>query len=572
MYGDFSRVLDGSSGRYSAVLAQQGRLLLDADLNEQTAILLDYVRRLTTDLIGPFAGPIQHAGFDVDLVVDDGKLQGVRLSSGHYYVYGLRCEAPERADIVFALAELEPPFVVYLAVWERTVSAMQAPGLADPALGPAVPDTSLRTQVCWQPLAGPHLPGKKEGLTELEPQSIIAAFHAHNTDAPTRPALGARTHSSSEAEPDVARAPTATGYRGVENQLYRVEVHRGGNAEDATFKWSRDNGSVEVAIDDLSAIEGEGLRIAALRGAWYDARRGLEVGDWVELVDDDWAPLGTPSPLMQVQGVSLAQRSVTLQDSDFERVFDARRHPILRRWDQRPGGDAPNHGISVTAASGRWFELEDGVQVQFQEGNALYTSGDFWLIPARAAIGGVLWPTSHDEPSAPLALPPKGPARYLAPLALVKKLSEDRQDLRVRFGRVAGDHVEDHVEPPPELTTDATSEVATSPPATAIRPPAVTYRVRSVSDVSPGSVFAIADGTTIGRADDAGIHFDHPDISRHHAQFGVQGDVLTIMDLGSTNGTKVNGQQLAERVSVQLAPGDTIQVGSRELQLQVEEA
>ena len=56
MYGDFSRFLSGLSGQYSGVLAQQGRLLLDADLNEQNAILLDYLRRLTTDLIGPFAG------------------------------------------------------------------------------------------------------------------------------------------------------------------------------------------------------------------------------------------------------------------------------------------------------------------------------------------------------------------------------------------------------------------------------------------------------------------------------------------------------------------------------------
>ena len=38
MYGDFSRFLGGLSGRYSGVLAQQGRLLLDAELNEQTAI------------------------------------------------------------------------------------------------------------------------------------------------------------------------------------------------------------------------------------------------------------------------------------------------------------------------------------------------------------------------------------------------------------------------------------------------------------------------------------------------------------------------------------------------------
>ena len=81
MYGDFSRVLDPRSGQYSAVLAQQGRLLLDAELNEQTAIVLDYLRRLTTDLVGPFAGPAHRPGFRVELVVEGGKCRAVRLSS-----------------------------------------------------------------------------------------------------------------------------------------------------------------------------------------------------------------------------------------------------------------------------------------------------------------------------------------------------------------------------------------------------------------------------------------------------------------------------------------------------------
>src|SRR5262249_39626056 len=45
-------------------------------------------------------------------------------------------------------------------------------------------------------------------------------------------------------------------FRGLENQLYRVEVHRGGlpatDATSATFKWSRENGSVIFPIVDFS--------------------------------------------------------------------------------------------------------------------------------------------------------------------------------------------------------------------------------------------------------------------------------------------------------------------------------
>ena len=42
------------------------------------------------------------------------------------------------------VGEHEAPFLVYLAVWEQAVSAIQAPELIDPALGAGVPDTTRR--------------------------------------------------------------------------------------------------------------------------------------------------------------------------------------------------------------------------------------------------------------------------------------------------------------------------------------------------------------------------------------------------------------------------------------------
>ena len=571
MYGDFSRFLSGLSGQYSGVLAQQGRLLLDAELNEQNAILLDYLRRLTTDLIGPFAGPIHHAGFAVEPVVQDGKCHAVRLGRGHYYVYGLRCEAPaphQPANEELAIGEPNRRSWSTWSVWEQAVSAIQAPELIDPALSAGVPDTTRRSQVRWRPVAGRELPMGGDDLTGLDPEPIVRAFHEYNADPHRRPTLGARAHSGGEPEPGPATAPAPWGYRGVENQLYRVEVHRGGDAEQATFKWSRDNGSVEFGLEGLSEPDDTGVRTATLQRVWYDTQQGLEVGDWVEFVDDHWAPLGTPAALMQVQGITLATRQVTLQDTEGHRDFDATLHPLLRRWDQQPDGQAPNHGIPLQQADRKWFELEDGVQIRFEAPTARYERGDFWLIPARTATSGVLWPQSRDGQPAPLAIPPDGPPRYLAPLALLPRPPGKPVDLRVLFGHRAGEH-----DGPPEpghpvvqrenLLADAT---------TVIRPAIVSYLVRSVSTLEPGTVYPVQDGTMIGRAPDAGIRFDHPDVSRHHAVFGLAEGALTIMDLGSTNGTAVNGQPLAEGVPVTLSPGDTIKIGSEEVQLRVEEA
>ena len=427
MYGDFSRVLDPRSGHYSAVLAQQGRLLLDAELNEQAAIVLDYLRRLTTDLVGPFAGPAHRPGFRVELVVEGGKCRAVRLSSGHYYVYGVRCDAPaphQAPGDEIPVGEHEAPFVVYLAVWEQSVSAIQAPDLAEPALGPNL-DTTRRSQVRWRPRAARYLPGSDVDLTELDREEIVEAFEQHNASLERRPKLGARAHLSPPTGHTPSTVPATAAYRGAENQLYRVEVHRGGDADDATFKWSRDNGSVEFGVESLTEIDGEGVRTARLSALWRDAHKDLEVGDWVELIDDHWAPFGRPPALMQVRSVSLHTREVSLEDADTERAFDPALHPLLRRWDNHDGGATPNHGIAVSDAMGRWLSLEDGVQVQFHDPEALYERGDFWLIPARTATGGVLWPHASDDNHAPLALPPHGPSRHLAPLALARSLSAE---------------------------------------------------------------------------------------------------------------------------------------------------
>jgi Family of unknown function (DUF6519)/FHA domain len=564
VYGDFSRLPGGLSGPYSGVLAQQGRLLLDSELNEQNAILLDYLRCLTADLIGPFAGPVHSPGFSVDLVFDDdNKCHAVRLGPGHYYVYGLRCQAPaphQYPDEELPVGKHEVPFVVYLMVWEQSVSAIQVPELIDPALSANVPDTSRRSQVRWRPVVSRSLPTRKEDLTALDRGTIIRAFEEFNADPHHRPTLGARAHSGNEPEPGPATAPTPWGYRGVENQLYRVEIHRGGDLDAATFKWSRENGSVEFGVEDLGVLDG-GARTATLQRVWRDARQGLEVGDWVEFVDDHWAPFGAPPALMQVQApVTFATRQVTLHDPDSGRAFDAALHPLLRRWDQRPEDRAADHGIPVKHAHQRWFELEDGVHVRFESESARYERGDFWLIPARTATSGVLWPRSHD--GAPLAIPPHGPPRYVAPLALQE---EDQQlvDLRVQFGyRMPEPNTSSEPSRPPMPRQDA--------PTTAIRQATVHYLLRSLSKRDQGAVYRVEDGTIIGREPGASIHIDDPDVSRHHVEFRLTASGLTVTDLGSTNGTEVNGRALTAREPVTLTPGAVIQVGPSDLQFRVE--
>ena len=63
MHGDFSRLTFDRAAGYRAVLLQQGRVMLDADFNEQVAITAHHDETRTLDLLGPAGGPADGAGF-----------------------------------------------------------------------------------------------------------------------------------------------------------------------------------------------------------------------------------------------------------------------------------------------------------------------------------------------------------------------------------------------------------------------------------------------------------------------------------------------------------------------------
>lgn len=64
---------------------------------------------------------------------------------------------------------------------------------------------------------------------------------------------------------------------------------------------------------------------------------------------------------------------------------------------------------------------------------------------------------------------------------------------------------------------------------------------------------------TIGRQNDCTIVLADPNVSRHHAEVRPAADGFAIVDLGSTNGTKVNGERIIEH---QLRDGDELMCGN----------
>lgn len=82
-----------------------------------------------------------------------------------------------------------------------------------------------------------------------------------------------------------------------------------------------------------------------------------------------------------------------------------------------------------------------------------------------------------------------------------------------------------------------------------------------------GSAIEVAAPTIVGRDTSSGIQLDGDEFaSTRHARIDLRPDGVWVEDLGSTNGTFVNGTQITSKQLLQ--PGDVLRVGETELELQ----
>lgn len=486
MKGDFSRIRFNLSKQYTAVLEQQGRVSLDADANEQSAIDAWLRRTESVDVIGEYGAPVNDAGFAITVAGNQ-----IAIGAGRYYVEGLLCENttdalpyqhqpyllhPSPTDATL-IAELPgqgsgASVQVFLQVWQRLVIPLDDPSLREPALGQA--DTTVRLQTVWRvvaslalppgstpqpgPVIGPRRPfglrppigllGAKQrlastlvsrnpilsrggavlagsgvlagtgvvagsgGLTgaggtppPAAPVDCCTAMYADAGPAADTGSMAAMT-SGGGSECSCLPIPAA-GYQGLENQLYRVEIHQGGSESTATFKWSRENGSVVAAIQSVS---GSTIAVDSLGP---DANLGFQANQWVEISDDTYlfgeVP-NQPGILYQIQSVDPTGPSITLTTP--VAPVDPAHNARVRRWDQT-GTTAGTSGLALQPGS--WIALENGIQVNFGSGS--YQSGDFWTIPARSASGQIEWPP--DGSDGEFYQPPESMLVYNAPLACI---------------------------------------------------------------------------------------------------------------------------------------------------------
>jgi hypothetical protein len=207
----------------------------------------------------------------------------------------------------------------------------------------------------------------------------------------------------------------AAGYQGLENQLYRVEIHHPGDETTATFKWSRENASVVVAI---RSINGATIWVDSLGP---DANLGFQANEWVEITDDTYlfgqVP-NQPGTLYQILLVDPTGPSITMTTPVIP--VDTNRNARVRRWEQTGTAAGPS-GLPLPVGS--WLTLENGIEVSF--GSGTYHSGDYWTIAARTASGLIDWPPCGSDGN--LFQPAHSTIVYHAPLACIHWDSSKRQ-------------------------------------------------------------------------------------------------------------------------------------------------
>jgi hypothetical protein len=425
MKGDFSRHTFDRRKHYRGVLIQQGRVQVDADSNEQQAIEQYHSEAEAKDVIGPCGAPKEQYGGGFKIGLASGG-QDLSISKGHFYVDGILCEN-DRDNMTFKtqddfflrntasnFAGFEMPtaagrYIVYLHVWQRHVTALDDPLIRETALGG--PDTATRLKTVWQVelIAAPS--GNTQTCAQLPPNWTPQPASTGTLRART-------TQVSSSTNPCVL--PPTAGFRRLENQLYRVEVHKGGTREQARFKWSRDNGSVVTTITDTTNIASGKVVVGSLG---RDDLLGLASGQWVEIIDDRMELSGQPGNLVQIDGAPSVANEITFKpipaDMPGWQNVDMSKRPKLRRWDQT-GVSSGVNGIQNGIEMGTGFiSLEDGIEVKFESGT--YKTGDYWLIPARTTVssetGSIEWP--FNAPNDPAALAPFGIKHHYCSLGLV---------------------------------------------------------------------------------------------------------------------------------------------------------
>jgi hypothetical protein len=414
--------------RPRSVVARQGQVLLDADMDQQARAVLDRIDIGADDTFGRPERLVVPAGSAAFAITPAATPAACGIGDGHGYQRGWLLEnvtpgtlatQPHPRDDATPVV----PFALVVKALVRHVDPVEEPAWADPALGDA--QASGRSIVDWQvlpfaPAAGWASPPECGNVTgEQDWQRMVA---------PSTGTLAVVPDTAPPAGDPCSLAPDG-GYSRAENLLYRIEVHGGGSRAGwptgdgpryglagLKIKMSRRNASVMARITGIDGTE------VTVTPPALDPLNWFAPGTFAEIVSphDDVDPRHADAGERLFRVAFATDTVVTLDNAAQTLLATLQGRPgwYLRLWD----AFADRNGIATVAptaadpAVSEPIDLGDGLAVRLGAGTdpagPVLRRGDFWSFAARAD-GSVDWPAGSPHET------PHGPETRYAPLAVV---------------------------------------------------------------------------------------------------------------------------------------------------------
>jgi hypothetical protein len=443
MAGDRARVSYDPSRKWRGLIAQQGRVTVEADWNEAATITDERDRLVTLDVVGTVGTP--DGGYSVTAVVTAGTpatpTGDLTIEPGTLYLGGERLDLdapvtysaqPEWLDYSTDPLWVAPPVppttgtsyeLVYLLAFEQEVSAVEDPALADVALGG--PDTMARRRILQHfvrtPSQSPACGDAWSAFTgSLTGQGL--RFDATSMLIESQTTLQV-SFTNAPASPGPCQPVATGGYLGAENQLVRVMV-ASVDAGAATVVWGFDDASFLYRVQSATYDSSSDTTTITLASSPVDVYHYPALGQAVELLRDavQLTP-GDPSANPPITGdyiasaagfvapVSAAYDPATMQlvisgqpPADYLKAATPQLY--LRVWQS-----------TFAPTSGQASELgSTGVAVTLTApSGGVFHAGDFWRFALRPIQPTIVYPARYA--SAPQ--PPDGPRTWACSLAVL---------------------------------------------------------------------------------------------------------------------------------------------------------
>jgi hypothetical protein len=412
MGADISRETYDDAQQYRSVVVQQGRVLVDPDLNEAQKILSEEISKEALDVVGPAGTPDD--GFLIGVpspLPKDWKLFDFTIQKGTMYLGGVRVWLPMTIDYSAQPDWLQVPALpttapanelIVLRAGEYEVSAVEDHALREVALGG--PDSGQRLRLIQ------HI--ERYAATSTDCAGALA--EVAKDDWPGLQIVGptsrleptARlqvTLKNANQQPDPCEPAIQGGYLGADNQLIRVQVSKNG------LLWGLDNASFLYRVDVQTSA---GSTTLVLKSRPVDAFHQPRANQAVEvllataqLANGAYVAASTGEVRTPTAPYDPDHQAIALTPplpADYQ-TGDQLPPVFLRVWEQE-----------LALTSGTPIDLGNtGVQVTLSGGP--FAVGSYWLIAVRPNTPVAVYPGRYlDGPQ-----PPDGPRQWACPLALL---------------------------------------------------------------------------------------------------------------------------------------------------------